>query len=98
MIPWTASIRINWITHRPTGPSSTAPRHHRLRLWVPLLLVWLLLLPLVLILFPFVALACIFIRVSALRLYSTAWSILTSLRHTLVEVHSPATRVRVYLA
>lgn len=93
MIPWSASVRVNWTTHRPS-----APRQHRLRLWVPLFLVWILLLPLVLILFPVVALACIFVRVNALRLYSTAWSILTSLRHTFVEVHSPAANVRVHLA
>ncbi len=98
MIPWSASIRVNWTTHRPAGPGSMTPRQRRLHLWVPLFLVWLLLLPLVLILFPFVALACIFVRINALRLYATAWSVLTSLRHTFVEVHSPAANVRVHLA
>lgn len=93
MIPWSASIRVHWTTHHPA-----APRQRRLHLWVPLFLVWLLLLPLVLILFPFVTLACIFVCINALRLYATAWSVLTSLRHTFVEVHSPAANVRVHLA
>ncbi|HTV06705.1 MAG TPA: hypothetical protein VME86_15155 [Acidobacteriaceae bacterium] len=98
MIPWSASIRVHWTTPHPAGLHATAPRTHRIRLWIPLFLVWLLLLPLVLVLFPFVALAGIFVRVNALRLYSAVWSILNSLRHTLVEVHSPAANVRVHLA
>jgi hypothetical protein len=93
MIPWFASVRVDWTTHRPV-----ATRPHRIRLWVPLFLVWILLLPLVLMLFPFVALGGIFVRVNAVRLYTSVWSILTSLRHTLVEVHSPAAHVRVHLA
>lgn len=93
MIPWSASIRVQWTARHPAGP-----RPHRLHLWIPLFLVWLLLLPLVLVLFPFVALACIFVRVNALHLYAVAWGILRSLRHTFVEVHSPAANVRVHLA
>jgi hypothetical protein len=93
MIPWSVSICVHWTSLHPAGA-----RPHRLRLWIPLFLLWLLLLPLVLVLFPFVALACIFVRVNALRLYLAAWGILSSLRDTSVEVHSPAADVRVHLA
>ena len=90
MIPWSAFIYVEWWT-----------RSHRNRcfsLWIPLFVAWLLLLPLVLILFPFIALACLFVRVNVLRLYATAWSILTALRKTRVEVRSPASRVLVNIA
>ena len=92
MIPFTASIRIRWRSLSPTGW-----RSHRLRLWIPLFLIWILLLPLLLVLFPVVALACRFIRVSSLRLYAAAWGILSSLRHTFVEVNSPEAEILVRL-
>ncbi|MNK72779.1 hypothetical protein D3C87_922630 [compost metagenome] len=92
MIPFTASIRIRWWSHSPAGKHS-----HRFRLWIPLFLLWILLLPLLLVSLPVVALVCLSVRVNALRLYAAAWEILSSLRHTLVEVNSPGTEVRVRL-
>jgi hypothetical protein len=92
MIPFTASVRIRWWS------PSRAGHPHRLRLWIPLFLVWILLLPLLLALFPVVALVCLCVRVNALRLYAAAWGVLSSLRHTFVEVHSPGAEVCVRLA
>jgi hypothetical protein len=65
---------------------------------VPLFLVWLVLLPVVLVLFPVVALGCLFVHLNAVRLYGTAWGIVSSLRKTLVEVDTPEVRVCVRLA
>ncbi|HTV81936.1 MAG TPA: hypothetical protein VME18_04750 [Acidobacteriaceae bacterium] len=90
MIPWSAFVYVEWWTR--------AHRNHRFSLWIPLFLAWLLLLPLVLILFPVVALACLFVRVNALRLYAAAWSILSSLPKTRVEVRAAGTRVLVDVA
>lgn len=92
MIPFTASVHIRWWSPSPAGRQP-----HRLRLWIPLFLLWILLLPLLLVLLPVVALLCLFVRVNALRLYAAAWGILSSLRHTLVEVNSDGTEVRVRL-
>lgn len=90
MIPWGASVRVDW--ERGT------PRERRLRLWLPLFLLWLILPPLLLVLFPLIALGCLFVRVDAVELYGTAWRILSSLRRTLVEVKTGEFRVRVSLA
>ena len=90
MIPWGASVRVQW--NRGT------PREHRLGLWIPLFLVWLILLPLVLVLFPVVAIVGIFVGLDAVRLYWTAWRILTSLRRTWVEVKTGEFWVWVNLA
>ncbi len=73
-------------------------RQHRFWIWVPLFLVWLVLLPLVLILFPVVAVVCMFVHLNAVRLYGTAWGIVSSLRKTLVEVDTPEVRVWVRVA
>jgi len=91
MIPWGASIQLQWRNGRTR-------QEHRLWLWVPLFAIWLVLLPMVLILFPLVALGCVFVRVDAVELYGTAWRILSSLRHTLVDVRNDAMRVRVSVA
>ncbi len=72
--------------------------HRRYALWIPLFLVWLLLLPLVLVLFPLICVACLYLRVSAVQLYVTAWRILASLRHTLIEVEGPDHAVRIHIA
>lgn len=93
MIPFTASVRVRWWSLSPAGW-----RLHRIRVWIPLFLVWILLLPGLLVLFPIVALAGLFVRVNALRLYAAAWGIVSSLRHTFVEVNSRWTEVRVRLA
>lgn len=92
MIPFTASVHLRW-----WSPTASGQRAHRLRLWIPLFLIWILLLPLLLVLLPVVALACRFVDLSALRLYAAAWGILSSLRHTLVEVHAAGTEVRISL-
>jgi hypothetical protein len=85
MIPWGASIRVQW--------GNRGGRRRGFWIWVPLFLVWLVLLPLVLVLFPVVALVCVFVHLNALRLYRTAWGIVSSLRKTLVEVDTPEVRV-----
>ena len=90
MIPWGASVRVQW--------RNGAGRRRGFWIWVPLFLVWLVLLPLLLILFPVVALACVFVRLNAVRLYTTAWGIVSSLRKTLVEVDRPEVRVFVRVA
>lgn len=90
MIPWGASVRVQW--------RDRVGRRRGFGIWVPLFLVWLVLLPLVLILFPVVALGCLFVRLNAMRLYGTAWGILNSLRKTLVEVDTPDVRVFVRVA
>ncbi|MGH8290711.1 MAG: hypothetical protein ACREV7_17110 [Steroidobacteraceae bacterium] len=90
MIPWAAFIHVEWWTR--------SHRSHRFSLWIPIFLVWLILLPFVLVLFPVVALACLFLRINVLRLYATTWGILAGLRHTSVEVRSPAAKVLVNIA
>jgi hypothetical protein len=87
MIPFFASLHI----HHAADPASHRSRNRNFRLWIPLFLAWLILLPLVLILFPLVLIACLLMQISALRLYATVWQILSSLRHTLVEVQSEQT-------
>ncbi len=67
-------------------------------LWIPLFLLWLLLLPVVLVLFPLVCVMCLFVRVNAVRLYATAWSILAALRHTLIEVEDSEHAIRIHIA
>lgn len=86
-MPWGASVRVQW--------RNRAGRRRGFWLWVPLFLVWLLLLPLLLILFPVVALVGLFVHLNAVRLYGSAWGIVTSLRRTLVEVDTPEVQVRV---
>lgn len=76
MIPMMATVRIR------------QARGRSWRLWIPLFLVWLMLLPLVLVVFPVVFVLGVMVRVSAFRLYGTAWRILSSLGNTLVEVES----------
>lgn len=90
MIPWGASVRVQW--------RDRVGRRRGFWIWVPLFLVWLILLPLLLVLFPVVALACVFVRLNAARLYGTAWGIVSSLRKTVVDVDAPEVRVRVRLA
>lgn len=90
MIPWGASIRVQW--------RNSAGRQRRFWIWIPLFLVWLVLLPLVLVLFPVVMLMCVLVHVNAVRLYRTAWGIVSSLRKTLVEVDTPEVRVWVNVA
>lgn len=86
MIPWSAFVCIEWARFH---------RKRRFSLWIPLFLIWLLLLPLVLILFPVVAIACLVLRINLLRLYTTAWGIVTGLRHTRVEVRTPTVKILV---
>jgi hypothetical protein len=90
MIPWAASVYIEWWTQ--------SDRRHWFRLWIPVFLAWLLLLPLVLMLFPVVAIACLLVRINVLRLYSTAWGILAGLKRTRVEVRTPTAKVLVNVA
>ena len=90
MIPWGASVRVQW---RDRGG-----RRRGFWIWVPLFLVWLVLLPLLLVLFPVVALMGLFIHLNAVRLYGSAWDVVRSLRKTLVEVDTPEFRVRVRVA
>lgn len=90
MIPWGASVRVQW--------RNRSGRRRGFWIWVPLFLVWLMLLPLVLVLFPVVALVGLFVHMNALRLYGTAWGIVSSLRKTLVEVDTPEVRVWVRVA
>ncbi len=90
MIPWGASVRVQW--------RNDGGRRRGFRIWVPLFLVWLVLLPLVLILFPVVALVGVLVHLNAVRLYGTAWGIVSSLRKTLVEVDTPEVRVWVSVA
>lgn len=90
MIPWGASVRVQW--------KDRVGWRRGFWIWVPLFVVWLILLPLLLILFPVAALACLFVRLNAVRLYGTAWGIVSSLRKTLVEVDTPEVRVRVRVA
>ncbi len=96
MIPWGASIGVQWRDCGPGGGRGDRQEgRHRFRIWVPLFLVWLVLAPMVLVLFPFVALASVFLGINGLELYATAWQMLSSLRRTLVEVESPDVLVRV---
>lgn len=90
MIPWGASVRVQWWDR--------VGRRRGFWIWVPLFLVWLALLPVLLILFPVVALGCLFVRLDAVRLYGAAWRIVSSLRKTVVDVDAPEVRVRVSLA
>jgi hypothetical protein len=92
MIPVTASVRVRWWSHSPAGR-----QQRRIHLWIPLFLVWILLMPLLLVLLPIVALVCQLVRVEAHCFYAAAWDILSSLRHTLVEVNSPEMEVRIRL-
>jgi len=86
MIPLGVTVRL-----RRTGRRGFA-------VWIPLFLLWLLLLPVALVLFPVVYLACLFVRVNAVQLYMTAWRILASLRHTLIEVEDAEHAVRIHIA
>jgi uncharacterized membrane protein len=90
MIPWGASVRVQW--------KNGAQRRRGLWIWIPLFLVWLALLPLMVVLFPVMALAGVFVHLSAVRLYRATWQIMSSMRRTLVEVDSPELRVRVHIA
>ncbi|MFZ0631577.1 MAG: hypothetical protein WA399_07190 [Acidobacteriaceae bacterium] len=90
MIPWGASVRVQW--------RDRVGRQRGFWIWVPLFLVWLVLLPVLLVLFPVVALVCLFVHLSAVRLYGTAWGIVSALRKTLVEVDTPEVRVWVRVA
>jgi uncharacterized membrane protein len=90
MIPWGASVGVQW--------RNGAGARRGFWIWVPLFLVWLVLLPLLLVLFPVVALGCLFVHLDAVRLYGTVWGIVSSLRKTLVEVDTPQVRVRVRVA
>ena len=92
MIPWGASIRVQW-WDCGRGGRSRGP--HRFLIWLPLFLVWLVLAPVVLVLFPLVAVVSLFFGISGVELYATAWQMLSSLRRTLVEVESPDVLVRV---
>jgi hypothetical protein len=67
-------------------------------LWIPLFLLWLVLLPVALVLFPLICIACWCMGVNAIRLYTTAWRFLASLRHTLIEVEQPDHAVRIHIA
>ena len=93
MIPFFASLHIRH------AADTASPRHRtrNFRLWIPLFLAWLILLPLLLILFPLVLVACLLMRISALRLYTTVWQILSGLRHTLVEVQNEQTTLRLHI-
>ena len=93
MIPFFVSLHIR----HAADPATHQPRTRNFRLWIPLFLAWLILLPLVLILFPFVLVACLLMRISALRLYTTVWQILSGLRHTLVEVQNEQTTLRLHI-
>lgn len=92
MIPSIASIRIRWWSDSPDGRQL-----HRLHLWIPLFLLWILLLPLLLIIIPVIALVCLAVSVNPWRLCAATWEILSSLRHTFVEVNSPEAEVCVRL-
>jgi hypothetical protein len=87
MIPWAAFVHVEWWTR--------SHRDRRFSVWIPVFIAWLLLLPLVLVLFPVVAIACLLMRISVLRLYSTAWGVLASLGGTRVEIRTPAAKVMV---
>jgi hypothetical protein len=87
MIPFFAFVHLR----QAADPALHRSRSRNFRLWVPLCLAWLILLPLVLILFPVALVACLLMRISVLRLYGTMWQILSSLRHTFVEVQNDQT-------
>lgn len=61
-------------------------RIHRLRLWIPLIIIWLLLLPLVLVLLPFIVLACMITDIGAWHAFKTFWRVVWALPGTQIEL------------
>jgi hypothetical protein len=86
MIPFVAMIRMRH--------SDAAGQGRCWRLWIPLFLVWLLLLPVVLVLFPVVLVVGLCVGINAFWLYGTVWAILSSMRHTLIEVENDEVQLR----
>ena len=68
-------------------------RHHRVRLWVPLVLVLLLLSPLLLVAALILAVVCLAYGIHPGRTVIACWRLLTALRGLRVEVHQGRTDV-----